>query len=92
MPVIVLSESGNLALISTSSLASSGRYSPTLNPDGAVANYNIYKFLNSSIIQFYDSSLENGLVRFNLRAGALAPAQILVELKEEQDPRHCEAA
>ena len=32
MPVIVLSDSGNLALISTSSLASSGLYSPTLKP------------------------------------------------------------
>ena len=32
IPVIVLSDSGNLALISTSSLASSGLYSPTLNP------------------------------------------------------------
>ena len=32
IPVIVLSDSGNLALISTSSLESSGLYSPTLNP------------------------------------------------------------
>ena len=36
MPVIVLSESGNLALISTSSFASSGLYSPTLNPDVSI--------------------------------------------------------
>lgn len=43
---------------------------PTLNPDGAVANYNIYKFLNNAIVQFYDSSsLEDGLVRFNTDTG-----------------------